>query len=271
MSALGLAFQRPGDDQNILGWLIVFFMVVWPLIRGIVEAANERRRKFVEDQQRRAGTPTARGGRPETQADPFEALRRAMLGTPADDDEEHAPRRSRPSAGPKAPPKAPAPARRHPGPPPSVGAQGSTPRPMVGGAGPRPAPRSLEHVPPSSRQLAGDPFDERVLERPLVADPELARVPSEGGAATEPPERHGRRPPTPPTDAPSSLYPVAEGAALAARSSPSRPAAPTTGEGSRCEAAALARVARRVRSPWGRAVLYEELLGPPVALRDPRY
>lgn len=248
-----LALQGPDSPNgNILGWLIVFFMIIWPIIRGAIEAANERRRKFVE-QERRRGTargpvagPPAQTGRPTLEGrDPFEALRRALEQARKDEDQErHDDEPVRRAAPPAAAPTAQAAPQRAP-------AQRA---PQAA-----PVPHERETRPVVRQETFGrDPFDDAQLERPLVKDADLARVPSEGGQATETPQR--RRPPTPepPVDAPT---PVVE-PAMESLSSRGR-AIPVGGF-------ALKRIAQRVPSPWARAVLYEELLGPPVGLRDPR-
>jgi len=278
LSALALAFQRPDQDQNILGWLIIFFMVVWPLIRGAVEAANERRRKFVEEQRRRDAGPSApqrprAGGPPDRPADPFEDLRRALMGSAtveAEEVDEPRPARRPEAATPprQKPPGAPKTPARTAGAGPGRGKPARGPeapaRPRAGA--PAPPPRAPERARPDT--LAGDPFDERMLERPLVADPELARVPSEGGRPSEAPQRRITR-------APETPYETSQGgprstAEVVAEATPVALRQPAPAAASRGEAVALARIARRVRSPWGRAVLYEELLGPPVSLREPR-
>ena len=49
-----LALQQPDKPfGDILGWLIVFVVVIWPIIRGLLENASTQRKKF-EQQQKRA-------------------------------------------------------------------------------------------------------------------------------------------------------------------------------------------------------------------------
>ncbi len=237
-----LAFQARNGDGNVLGWLIVFFMVVWPLIRGAVEAANERRRKFVEAERRRVKGGVA-GGRPERR-DPFEALRRALEEAHGIEVEtEEPPRRPAASA---------APAERRPAA--RVKVKPSPPRPA------EPAPRST--VAPDGG-FGRDPFDERALERPLVADRELARVPSEGGEPAALSQRHREPASSPPAMDPPAPHMEAAAAAAATRLA--------SRDVSRGGALDIARLARRARTPWAAAVVYEELLGPPVSLREPRF
>lgn len=252
-----LALQGPDSPNgNILGWLIVFFMIVWPIIRGAIEAANERRRKFVEQERLRgqadgpsAGPtagPAAPTGRPKLEGrDPFEAMRRAIEQARGDQERQH----DAPPVRRAAPP---APTR-------SVAPQPQKSRAQKAYKAP-PAPHERERRPVVRPDTFGrDPFDDKQLERPLVKDVDLARVPSEGGQATETPQRRRAPAPEPPIDAPT---PVVE-PHLGALSSRGR-AVPVGGF-------ALKRIAQRVPSPWAQAVLYEELLGPPVGLREPRF
>jgi hypothetical protein len=266
--AAGLVLALQGGDPQggkILGYLIVFFMVVWPLIRAAVEAAQERRRKFIEEEERRArrerregrgtvartGAPP-QGGRPEMQ-DPFEALRRALTRhLEGDEDTDEPPRRS---AAPK--PAAPRPATQANT---QKAAQKATQRP----AQRPPTPTAPSPAPAPPRELAGDPFDERLLERPLVADPELARVPSEGGLPVEVTARlaQAKAEGQPPFDASApAADPILHGLTRVARSGATR----------HPRDAAQLLIARHGRTAWAQGVLYEELLGPPVALREPRW
>jgi hypothetical protein len=246
-----LALQGPDSPNgNILGWLIVFFMIVWPIIRGAIEAANERRRKFVEQERRRGqmGGPTAGPaaptGRPTLERDPFEALRRAMEQARGDQErqgDEPPVRRATPQV-------------------PTRPVEPKTQKsrvPRAHQAGPVQHERESRPI-VRSYTFGRDPFDDRELERPLVKDPELARVPSEGGQATETPRRRPTPAPQPPIDAPS---PVIE---------PLTAALSSRGRAVPVGNFALQRIAQRVPSPWARAVVYEELLGPPVGQREPR-
>lgn len=249
-----LAFQARDGGSNVLGWLIVFFMVIWPVIRGVVEAANERRRKFIEAEQRRPKGGVA-GGRPERR-DPFEALRRALEEAHGIEVEaEEPPRRSAgtPTAGPARSAAAPAaPVSRRP-----------AARAQVKPAPPRPAEPAPRSTVAPEGSFGRDPLDERALERPLVAERDLARVPSEGGAPSEAPQRRATPSPAPPTQDPPAPHMEPAAAAVATRLQ-SRDAA-------RGGTLDIARLARRARTPWAAAVLYEELLGPPVSLREPRF
>lgn len=267
-SVVPLALQGPDSPNgDILGWLIVFFMVVWPLLRGVVEAANERRRGHVEKQQ--GGAPRPQGGAPRRAAgpapvgraqptapeqDPFETLKRALQGQL-----ERGTRAEPPTERPKVQPPPSRPVTAQGSAPRAATAQGSPPRAptkspttaqtrMPTTASPTASPTSRvpveKHSAPFERNLAGDPFDERMLERALVEDPELAHVPSEGGRPSDAPLRRALPRSKPPADAPAPME---------------------------LPGAALARLSRRVRTPWGQAVVYEELLGPPVALREPRF
>ncbi|MEZ6013810.1 MAG: hypothetical protein R3F49_01735 [Planctomycetota bacterium] len=260
---------------DVLGWLIVFFMIVWPLLRSAVSAANERRRKFIEEEQRRERTRGRLDRRlrgdvssgPQPVTDPLEALRRALLGR-VEVDEDSGLYGGGTTADPSRAPRRP-PART------AQSAPAGTTR--VPAARPDAEPgAAFERARAEARErsaMGGDPFDERTMERPLVADPELARVPSEGGRATEPPRRHthGGTPSTAraalngadATEAPPLRRRGAAGGAPSGAPSGVTQVPPG--------ARTLARIMQRTRSPWGQAILHHELLGPPAALREPRY
>lgn len=238
---LCLAFQRGNEpDSSILTWIFVFIVVVWPILRGMLQAANERRRKFLEEQARAGraarrgrgpGDPTSAGPASDeaAPADPFEMLKRLLTGQVEAQDAPSAPppRRVVTPSAPSAPSAPGAPVQ----------------RPEVAG----------------ESGLGGELFDDLTLDEPLVADPELAHVPSEGGRPTETPGTHAPAHRKSDFKAPDRVpEPSAE----------ARSAMRAAGTAARTP---LARVARRVRSPWGQAVLYEELLGPPAAMREPRF
>lgn len=63
------ALQQQGPDSplgNLLGYVVLFAVVIWPIIRSVIEAANEKRKEFERTQQaagRKAAGQGAKRGR----------------------------------------------------------------------------------------------------------------------------------------------------------------------------------------------------------------
>ncbi|MEL6431939.1 MAG: hypothetical protein AAFZ87_13805 [Planctomycetota bacterium] len=229
-----LAAQPQENDwfQRLLGFVVLFFVVLWPVIRGIIETATARRKEFEQQQRRAAGRGPARRrptleeilrGEPgpgpfEDEAVPAEALRRTE---------------SRSTTSPGAPPPLP-PSRRRP-----------TPRPTQRPTEPAARAGRLSTLGP---ELAGDPFDESQMGRDLVDDAVLPEVPSED----EMEERFD--------EAAAAAKLRAQGDARA-REHQRAERAPEAAPGAK----ALRNLEARL-TPWQRAFVFKELLGPPRAV-----
>ncbi|MEM9802369.1 MAG: hypothetical protein AAGA20_18725 [Planctomycetota bacterium] len=155
LGSLPLALaQRPPDSPlgDILGWLIVFFVIVWPIIKGLLDKAAEQHRNFEQRQRRAAGGGEART---EPKRSRIDQVLEDMLSAPRDAVD----------AEPEMPPPVP---RRRPKPP--------APRPV-------PEPVSQQRLEGAEAfpgtELGRDPFDETLLQRDLGAVTELAQVASE--------------------------------------------------------------------------------------------
>ena len=57
------ALQQGPDNplSNLLGYVVVFMVIVWPIIRGVMESAQQKRQEFERGQARKA---KARSGAP---------------------------------------------------------------------------------------------------------------------------------------------------------------------------------------------------------------
>ncbi|MEE2940658.1 MAG: hypothetical protein VX460_09770 [Planctomycetota bacterium] len=137
---------------DLLGYFVIFVVVVWPIIRGVLDQAKGRRAQF--EQQQRRNRPTgararAGGGRSLEEilrGDPYvEALEEPLLEEVVREIEA-------------------------PSPPPLP-----RERPSEPSFGERPA----DELRPSERELVGDPFDDSIMGGDLVQSLALAEVPTE--------------------------------------------------------------------------------------------
>ena len=234
--------QRPplGPDSpfgDLLGYIIIFFVVVWPILRGLLENAKKQREEF-ESKRSQAG-PRSGQGRGERGRRTLEEILEGKLERIDSYDE---------------PPVMPAEA--PPQPAPRVERR-LAPESKLPAFGDRPADEAAAPVYTdddllggSSVELGSDPFDEASLEQDLVSKAALAEVPTEGeveanlGSAMGPMQR---RP----------------GAVQAS------PIAPQSGlEVLRSDdPEAIYRGMGRPLSPWQKAFILKEVLGQPLASR----
>ena len=135
---------------DLLGYVVLFVVVVWPIIRGVLDQAQGRRTEFERQQRKKRPSGQRTGGGRSLEeilrGDPYvEALEEPLL--------EDVVREIEPAA-----------------PPPLPREQLSEPS-----FGERPE----DEVRPSERELVGDPFDDSVMGQDLVDGLSLAEVPSE--------------------------------------------------------------------------------------------
>jgi len=231
--------QPDSPFGDILGYVIVFFVVIWPIIRGLLGNANEKRKKHEERQQRTGGRAAASQVPGRSRLDAFiEEMvsgQRARHDVPDDDADPSAtavvqeappPRRPRPQA---------------------VAPRTVVPRTVV----PRTvAPPPASPFRPASQLeyglgpgLTGDPFDDSAMERALVPDSALVGAWSENEV-----ERS------------VSYEQTIDRKAL----SESQGATVVTGD---AKVDGLERI-NRGRTPWQAAFVLKEILGPPGGLRS---
>ncbi|MEC8511683.1 MAG: hypothetical protein VX015_06015 [Planctomycetota bacterium] len=217
IGALALAGPpvQGGPDSplgDLLGYVVLFVVVVWPIIRGVLDQAQGRRTEF-EQQQRRKRPPGKRadGGRSLEEilrGDPYvEALEEPLL--------EDVVREVEAASPPPLPPE----------------------RLSKSSLG----ERSADAVRPTERELVGDPFDDSIMGMDLVDDLSLADVPAEDELEVS--LDHGPRRPI-------------RGAVAQSASAPTVSAAER----------GLGGLERRF-TPWQRAFVLKEILGPPAATR----
>jgi len=233
---LGLLQGQDNPFGNLLGYVIVFMVVVWPIIRGVIESANEKRQEFERGQARqaraknRSGTPPGRRSLEEIlRGDPYvEALQEPeelSLEDLREPPHEQASASRVPSAESAGMPASDAPG----------------PRSRLEGANPA--------LRPSERELVGDPFDDSIMGQDLVNDDALQDVPTEDELEVS-----------------IDTSAAGRGKSLGSRDDRGTGASSepqvATGSGS-----ALAHLERRL-SPWQRAFVYKEVLGPPAAMHS---
>lgn len=135
---------------DLLGYVVLFVVVVWPIIRGVLDQAQGRRADF-ERQQRKKRPSGERAGRGRSleeilRGDPYvEALEEPLL--------EDVVREIEPASPPLLP-------------------REELSEPSFG-------ERPEDEVRPSERELVGDPFDDSVMGQDLVDGISLADVPTE--------------------------------------------------------------------------------------------
>ena len=139
--------QQPPDSPfaDILGWVIVFFVVIWPIVKGLLDNAKSQRKKFEESQRGRTAKAktTARTER-RSRIDEF--LEEMISARPDSVETETPPPSETPPPVPKAPRR------------------------------PKPEPEPVEQL---GADFAVDPFDESFLESDLVPQKDLVDVPEE--------------------------------------------------------------------------------------------
>lgn len=135
---------------DLLGYVVLFVVVVWPIIRGVLDQAQGRRADF-ERQQRKKRPSGERAGRGRSleeilRGDPYvEALEEPLL--------EDVVREIEPASPPLLP-------------------REELSEPSFG-------ERPENEIRPSERELVGDPFDDSVMGQDLVDGSSLADVPTE--------------------------------------------------------------------------------------------
>lgn len=238
--SLGLLQGPDNPLSNILGYVVVFMVVVWPIIRGVMESAQQKRQEFERQQARGINSKKpARGagrrsleeilrGDPYVEAleDPFELGPEELY---RDSGSELA---SEPSSGPSS------------GVPSGAAAVGA-PNSRANSANPK--------LRPSERDF-GDLLDSSMMGQDLVSDDDLSEVPSEDemeaasgspsggmGSSADPGEGSGQR---------------LQG------SSP-----PPSVHHAHASKDPFSKLHGRL-TPWQRAVVYREVLGPPAAMKS---
>lgn len=145
-----LAVQGPPDGPigDWLGYIVIFAVVVWPILRGLLESAQTQRKEFERKQRRQQPVDPASGQRRPT-------LDELLRGEPFAMEEEATLRRPEPEPAPTPPPA----------------------------AANREARRRAAEDARDAGSLVGDPFDEssmgRGMGRDLVADEDLMHIPDE--------------------------------------------------------------------------------------------
>lgn len=215
-SASPLALQGPDSPLgDLLGYVILFMVVVWPIIRGVMEQAQTKRAEF-ERQTRKE-----RGERPDRPR--RRSLEELLQGEPYVDALEE------PVRAPEPPPL--------------------PPKRQKSRVEPRREEKARpweDDVKPSDRELVGDPFDDSLMGQDLVDDRALVEVPTEDelevsiGAAAERTNLPG----------------------LGSERSRSTAPVPQMSSAER----SLAGLERRF-TPWQRAFVLKEILGPPAGSR----
>ncbi|MEM8710611.1 MAG: hypothetical protein AAGG01_06640 [Planctomycetota bacterium] len=230
----GLALiQRRGPDSpfgDLLGWVVVFFVIVWPILRGLLDTARKQRTEFDKkqaEQERRAeasGVPRKRDAR-KTLEDLLEG-RLETLETDA----------------PK-PPRTPQAQQRR-----KVKRASRASGEVSSSFGERPASESSA---PEYKELVGDPFDDSKMGLDLVPDSDLKEVPTEdqieAGVGSQEREPGDQVPDSLKRTAAATAHSDAEAAA-------------------KDPEAIFARLERPL-SPWQRAFILKEVLGAPLASR----
>ena len=197
---------------DLLGYVVLFVVVIWPIIRGVLDQAQGRRADF-ERQQRKKRPSGERAGRGRSleeilRGDPYvEALEEPLLEDVVREVEAHSP----------------------------------PPLPRERLSEPAFGERPEDEVRPSERELVGDPFDDSVMGLDLVEDVALPEVPTED--ELEVTLDRGPRAPIQST--------VGQSTSVSATRAAER---------------GLGNLERRF-TPWQRAFVLKEILGPPAATR----
>ena len=233
---LGLVQRGPDNPfGDLLGWVVVFFVIIWPIIRGLLEQATKQRKEFAEKQRQappRAGGPSGQGRRT------LEEILEGKLERVDSYDEPEVLSTEFPKTTP-----------RHTAPR-SVEAEPAAfgDRPLEEGSAPVYHFDDLQSD--SNVELGGDPFDDSSMESDLVPEAKLREVPTEGeleadlGSAMEGIRRH-----------PSPARSVQ--AAEVSREGLLRSDDPEV----------IFRSMGRPLSPWQKALILKEVLGAPLGSR----
>ncbi len=177
--SLALVQGKPDSPfGDILGYVIVFFVVVWPIIRGLLGNANEKRKKHEEQQRQTGGRAAASQAQGRSRLDAF--IEEMVSGQRARHD---APDEDADLSATAVVQEAPPPRRPRPQPARPVVPRPVTPRTVVPRTVAPPAaspfrPSSLSEYGPGPG-LTGDPFDDSAMGRPLVQDSILSKARSE--------------------------------------------------------------------------------------------
>ena len=243
--SLPLALQGGPDSPfgDVLGYIIVFFVIVWPILRGIIESARGERKEFEAKQGQ--GKPAA--PRPARRKRTLEEILEGKLERA---DIDVAPRPVQPAI-PLKPPVSRAPAPKVQAPAARFGE-----RPVDESSAPVYRADDLYGGDPYE-DLVGDPFDEASMEQDLVPDARLRHISSEdeveAGGASIGTQARGE-----------TARSVEERAQRAIRR-----ATPVALESTqiRDDPEVLFRRLPRPLTPWQKAVVLREVLSPPLATR----
>lgn len=240
----GLALiQRRGPDSpfgDLLGWVVVFFVIVWPILRGLMDTARKQREEFAKKQAREERQAEASGA--PRKRDPrrtLEELLKGRLETATEDAPRDASRRTTKKAEVAGIPQAQQRRRLR-----RKRSAGEVPTSF----GERPASESSA---PEYKELVGDPFDDSTMGLDLVPDSDLRDVPTEdqieAGVGSQEREPGDQVPDSLKRTAAATAHSDAEAAA-------------------KDPEAIFARLERPL-SPWQRAFILKEVLGAPLASR----
>lgn len=246
--------QRPGQGPespfgDALGWIIVFFVIVWPILRGILETAKTQRKEFEAKQAKQAKGAPPGANRRRTLEEILEGrLERADVdprdsrggpsGSPADAEPPRRVQRQKIK-------KAPLPEARF-----GERPMGENSAPIYGADDLYSSDRNSSN---RSGELVGDPFDEAAMERDLVPEAKLRHIPSEDEVES----------------GSSSSGTQARGVTRSSVAGGPRAAAPAIVESglAREDPEAIFRRLPRPLSPWQKAIVLREVLGEPLASR----
>ncbi|QDV07692.1 hypothetical protein Poly30_32210 [Planctomycetes bacterium Poly30] len=177
---LGL-LQRPQAPESpfkdVLGWIIVFFVIVWPILRGIMETARTQRKEFEEKegkQAKGAAGPPRPARRKRTLEEILEGkLERADVDVRAPSEASTAAPARPPVSRATVPKSAPPAARFGERPAGESTAPVYRANDLLGGDS------YADSYGEDSVDLVGDPYDEAAMTRDLVPDAKLRRIPTE--------------------------------------------------------------------------------------------
>lgn len=237
--SLGLLQGPDSPLGDLLGYVVVFMVVVWPIIRGVMESAQKKREEFERQQARgvkskkAAGVPVGRRSLEEIlRGDPYIET---LAGQDELDPDELSLDDFRRQGGSEISPE-----------PAAV----AGPQSRVDSANP-----SLR---PSERVLLGDIFNDELMGRDLVSDEYLSEVPSEDELETSLEAVSV----SPPGGLGSSADP-GEGSGQRLQSG----SPPPSVHHAHASKDPFSKLHERL-TPWQRAVVYKEILGPPAAMKS---
>jgi hypothetical protein len=246
VSLLAPLLQRRGPDSpfgDLLGWIVVFFVIVWPILRGLMETAREQRKKF-ESNAPKAGPRKSGQGGPTPNRKARRTLEEILEGKLERVDSYDEPEEFLPEPPPRKPQR------------PSTKLTESKPAAF----GDRPADEDSAPIyrfddlqSESSTKLGADPFDESSMDSDLVPEAKLSHVPTEDELES---------------DLESTMDGITRRPAPAAAARPV-PAAGGMGPGllRSDDPEVIFRKMGRPLSPWQKAFILKEVLGDPLASR----